>query len=141
MIEPNHPRLSIRSQCELLQLTRSGWYSAKDRQPSEEDVKMMNRIDRIYTECPWYGSRRVSAVLTREGVSINRKRMQRLMRTMGIQGATPHRSTSQRNPAHRVYPYLLRNVKITRPNQVWSTDITYVPRGKGFMYGELRDGN
>jgi putative transposase len=95
---------------------------------------MMKRIDRIYTDCPWYGSRRLAVMLGREGLNINRKHVQRLMRTMRIEGAVPRRSTSRRNPKHPVFPYLLRNVKIERADQVWSTDITYVPLNRGFMY-------
>jgi len=133
-MEPDHAEVSIRKQCQLLAVSRSGWYAARDRRTSAEDCEMMNRIDRIYTDCPWYGSRRIAAMLRREGVRINRKRAQRLMRTMGVQGAMPRRSTSKRNMKHPVFPYLLRNVKIKHPNQVWSTDITYVPLNKGFMY-------
>lgn len=134
MIEPDHPELSVRKQCGLLAVSRSGWYAARNRCPSAGDCGMMNRIDRIYTEWPWYGSRRIAAVLRRDGVQINRKRTQRLMRSMGIEGAVPCRSTSTRNPKHPVFPYLLRNVQIERPNQVWSTDITYLPLNRGFMY-------
>lgn len=134
MVEKDHPELSIRRQCVLLRVSRSGLYSARTRRPSEEDCDMMNRIDRIYTECPWYGSRRLTAVLRREGLRVNRKRVQRLMRLMGIEGAAPLRSTSKPNPGHAVFPYLLRNVAIERPDQVWSTDITYVPLKNGFMY-------
>jgi putative transposase len=92
MVEPAHPKLSVRRQCEVLRISRSGWYTARDRQPSEKDVDTMNMIDRIYTECPWYGSRKIRAVLLREGFRISRKRGQRLMRLMGIAGVAPRRS-------------------------------------------------
>jgi putative transposase len=95
---------------------------------------MMKAIDRLYTACPWYGSRRLCEALRRQGVTVNRKRLQRLMRHMGIRGVLPRRGTSQRAPGHTVYPYLLRGVEIRRVDQVWSTDITYVPLRQGFMY-------
>jgi putative transposase len=94
----------------------------------------MNQIDRIYTDCPWYGSRRIRETLRRQGRRVNRKRVQRLMRRMGIEGAVPRRSTSRPSPNHPVYPYLLRGVKVERPDQVWSADITYVPVGNGYIY-------
>lgn len=134
MLEPDHPDLSVRRQCKLLDFSRSGWYTAQQREPSEEDVELMNRIDRIYTDCPWYGSRRIAAVLGREGLLINRKRVQRLMRTMGIAGAAPRRSTSKPAPGQKVYPYLLRNLTVDRADQVWCSDITYIPLARGFMY-------
>jgi putative transposase len=134
MVEEDHPHVSIRRQCDLLRISRSGLYSARTRRPSEKVCDMMNSIDRIYTKWPWYGSRRLTAVLRREGLVVNRKRVRRLMRIMGLQGASPRRSTSRRNPGHAVFPYLLRNVRIERPDHVWSTDITYVPLKNGFMY-------
>ncbi len=135
MVEPEHETLSVRRQCCLLGFSRSGWYTARDRQDSQEDVELMNEIDRLYTKWPWYGSRRIREMLRREkGLQVNRKRIQRLMRRMGIAGVMPRRKTSRRCPEHRVYPYLLRGVEVSRPDQVWSTDITYVPVGKGYMY-------
>jgi putative transposase len=134
MVEPKHAKMSVRRQCEALGISRSGWYSARDRQPSRKDVALMGTIDRIYTQWPWYGSRRIRAVLLRESLRVNRKRIQRLMRKMGIAGVAPRRSTSRPAPSHTVYPYLLRNLKVTRPDQVWSTDITYIPLPQGFMY-------
>lgn len=135
MVEPDHGSVSVRRQCCLLGLSRSGWYGARDRKPSEEDVELMNEIDRLYTKWPWYGSRRIREALWREkGQRVNRKHIQRLMRRMRIAGAMPRRKTSQRCPKHPVYPYLLRGVQIARPDQVWSTDITYVPVGSSFMY-------
>jgi len=134
MVDTTHPKLSVRRQCEALGVSRSGWYASRDCQPSRKDVELMGTIDRIYTECPWYGSRRVRAVLLREGIRVSRKRVQRLMRKMGIAGVAPRRNTSRPAPSHKVYPYLLRNTKVTRPDQVWSADITYVPLPQGFMY-------
>jgi len=135
MIEPDHETLSVRRQCCLLGFSRSGWYAARDRQDSVEDVVLMNEIDRLYTKWPWYGSRRIREMLRREkGLQVNRKRIQRLMRRMGIAGVMPRPKTSRRCPEHRVYPYLLRGVEVSRPDQVWSTDITYVPVGSGYMY-------
>ena len=134
MVEPTHAKLSVRRQCETLGISRSGWYSARDRQPSRRNMELMKTIDRIHTECPWYGSRRIRAVLLREGMRVSRKRVQRLMRIMGIAGVAPRRSTSRPAPSHTVHPYLLRNVKVKRPNQAWCADITYVPLLHGFMY-------
>jgi putative transposase len=94
----------------------------------------MREIDEVYLENPSYGSRSIAAVLANQGWTVNRKRVQRLMRVMSIAGVTPKRSTSKPSPGHRIFPYLLRNVEITHPNQVWSTDITYVPLRHGFVY-------
>ena len=94
----------------------------------------MALIDKQYTQTPFYGTRRISAWLGTQGYPVNRKRVQRLMRLMGIQGVGPKPGTSQRNPEHKVYPYLLRGYPITGPNQVWSTDITYIGLPEGFMY-------
>lgn len=135
MVDPDHRTLSLRQQCRLLSFSRSWWYSAQIPKPSEEEKKLMDEIDRVYTDCPWYGSRRVRAVLRRKNQwTVNRKRIQRLMRKMGLAGVQPGRNTSRPHPKHRVYPYLLRNVKTTGPNQVWCADITYIPIGSGHMY-------
>jgi len=125
--------LSISRQCELLDLPRSTFYHVP--QPvSDEDLELMQLMDRCHTEPPFYGSRRIKDWLEDEGQSINRKRIQRLMRTMGIVAVYPKQKLSQPNPAHRVYPYLLRNLTIDRPNQVWAADITYLPMARGFVY-------
>ena len=134
MVEPEHLKLSVRRQCTLLGFSRSGWYTARHREPSAADAAMMKEIDRIYTDCPWYGSRRIREMLKRQAKRVNRKRIQRLMRVMDIQGATPRRNTSRPAPQHPVYPYLLRNLDVVRPDQVWCADITYVPVSSGFMY-------
>jgi len=116
--------LSIIRQCELLDLPRSTFYHVSTP-VSEADLELMKLIDRCHMELPFYGSRRMVDWLGDEGHLVNRKRVQRLMRTMGIVAIYPKRNLSQANRAHRVYPYLLRHLKIDRPNQVWATDITY----------------
>ena len=133
-IEPKYEAISIRRQCELLGLNRSTLYY----QPipvSDEELQVMRLIDEVYTRCPFYGSRRIAAQLTRErGDPWNRKRIQRLMRIMGIRGVAPGPDTSKPHPENKIYPYLLRGLLIDKVNQVWSTDITYIPMTKGFMY-------
>jgi len=132
-IEPNHPTLSIRHQCELLQLNRATFY----RQPGSEsavNLGLMRRIDEQFLQTPFYGSRRMAVVLGTDEEPINRKHMQRLMRLMGLEAIYPKPHTTQRDATHKIYPYLLRNLAITRPDQVWSCDITYVPMPTGFMY-------
>ena len=125
-IEPSHPEMSIQRQCELIGLNRSSWYyQVTPAQESTENLHLMRLIDEQYTRAPFYGSRKITAWLNDKGHPVNRKRIQRLMRLMGIQGVAPSPGTSLRNKEHKVYPYLLRGVDIVRPNQVWSTDITY----------------
>jgi putative transposase len=133
LIEPDHKDLSVRRQCQLLGLGRSSYYYEPVPQTAE-NLRLMGLIDRQYTDYPFYGSRRMTAWLNREGEPVNRKRVQRLMRLMGIVAIYPKPKLSSRNPEHRVYPYLLRGVAIERPDQVWSTDITYVGLPTGFMY-------
>ena len=94
----------------------------------------MRLIDEQYMKTPYYGYLRMTAILQRQGYAINHKRVQRLMQKMGLQAIYPKRRTSIGNPGHKIYPYLLRDVEIVRPNQVWSTDITYIPMPTGFMY-------
>ena len=125
--------MSVRRQCELLGLSRSGLYYEAAAE-SAENLRLMRRIDELYTERPYLGSRRMAVWLNRSGEEVNRKRMQRLMRLMGLEAIYPKPSLSGKNSQNRVYPYLLRGVKIERRDQVWSTDITYVPMPKGFMY-------
>ncbi len=110
------------------------YYQTHPAQESEENLDLMQLIDKQYTKTPFYGSRKITAWLETQGHDVNRKRVQRLMRTMGIAGVAPQPGTSLRNKEHKVYPYLLRDVVINRPNQVWSTDITYCPMPNGFMY-------
>ena len=132
-IEFAHPVLSVRRQCELIGLNRSSLYY----QPvavDEESLMLMNLIDEQYTRTPFYGSRKMRMFLRKLGYWINRKRVQRLMQEMGICGICPGPNTSKRLQEHKVYPYLLTGLAITRPNQVWSTDITYIRLLKGFVY-------
>ena len=125
--------LSIIRQCELLDLPRSTFYHVPTP-VSEADLELMKLIDGCHMERPFYGSRRMVDWLGDEGHLVNRKRVQRLMRIMGIVAIYPKRNLSLANQAHRVYPYLLRHLKIDRPNQVWATDITYIPMARGFVY-------
>jgi putative transposase len=134
-IQPDHPDISIQRQCELVGLSRATWYyQASPAQETPENLNLMCLIDEQYTKTPFYGSRRIKAWLNVQGYDVNRKRVQRLMRLMGIQGVGPKPGTSMRNREHKVYPYLLNGVNIGRPNHVWSTDITYCPMPQGFMY-------
>ena len=133
MVDRQHPSLSLVRQCALLGVSRSSVYY-RPRAASQEDLSLMGEIDRQYLETPFYGSRRMKAWLERRGVRVSRKRVQRLMRAMGLRAIYRRPSTSRRSPEHPVYPYLLRNVRITRPNQVWAADITYLPMARGFLY-------
>lgn len=134
MVDATHDELSVRRQCELLGLSRSAYYYVGCAE-SEKDLRLMRLIDEQYLRTPFFGSRQMSAWLRRElDETVNRKRVQRLMRTMGIEAVAPGPRTTVRNTQHRVFPYLLRNVSITRKDQVWSTDITYIPLRDGFMY-------
>ena len=133
LIDPDHSDISLRRQCDLVGLSRTGYYYQPVRE-SPQNLLMMGLIDRQYTQTPFYGSRKMTAWLNRLGYAINRKRVQRLMRKMGLEAIYPKPRTSKNHPEHRIYPYLLRGLSILRPNQVWSTDITYVPMHNGFMY-------
>jgi len=125
--------LSIRRQCVLLGVARSGVYRAP-RPANDNDLLLMRRIDELYTAWPFLGSRRMTALLRAEGQRVNRKRVQRLMRRIGIAALGPKPRTTKPVPGHKIFPYLLRNLVIERPNQVWAADITYVPIGRGFLY-------
>ncbi len=120
-------------QCELLELARSSYYYEPAGE-SAENLHYMRRIDEQYLRTPFYGSRRMTVHLQQQGYAVNRKRVLRLMRRMGLEGLAPGPNTSRPAPEHRVYPYLLRDLEIARPDQVWATDITYVPMPTGFMY-------
>jgi putative transposase len=133
LIEPGHPRLSVRRQCELLGLNRSSLYY-EPAGATTENLRLMRLIDQEYTAHPFLGSRRMTVWLSAQGEAVNRKRVQRLMRRMGLEAIYPKPKLSTASREHRVYLYLLRDVKIERPDQVWSTDITYVPMTTGFMY-------
>lgn len=122
-------------QCELASVTRSVVYSTSRPQgTSKEELQLCRLIDEEYTRRPFYGSRRMVVFLKGKGYEVNRKRVQRLMRIMGLAGMAPGPNTSRPHPQHKVYPYLLRGVAVTRPNQVWSTDITYIRLERGFAY-------
>lgn len=133
LIEPAHAELSIRRQCDLIGLNRTSYYYQPATETAE-NLLFMRLIDEEYMRHPFLGSRRMTEYLGRQGYTVNRKRIQRLMRMMGIEALYPKPKTSKAHPEHKVYPYLLRDLEITAPNQVWSTDITYVPMPEGFMY-------
>lgn len=133
MIEPTHPDLSIRRQCELIGLNRSTFYT----EPAGEsafNLHLMRLIDEQYLRTPFYGYPRMTAELRRQGYKVNPKRVARLMQKMGLQALFPRQKLSQSAEGHKIYPYLLRNLPITYPDQVWSADITYIPMAVGFMY-------
>ena len=133
-IDHKHPLISVRRQAELLDLNRSGLYY-RPRPVKNDETEIRRVIDEVYTECPFYGSRKLALTVgERIGRSVNRKLIQRLMREMGIAALVPTPSLSKSHPEHEVYPYLLRNREITRPNEVWSTDITYVRLAHGFAF-------
>ncbi len=133
MIARPHPQFSIIEQCALLKVPRSTLYY-KPKPISDDDLAVMRRIDEIFTKWPFYGSRRMAAELRGEGFDVNRKRARRLMRLMGIEAIYQKPNTSRAHPDHKKYPYLLKNLAITRPNQVWCADITYIPMKKGWVY-------
>jgi len=132
LIDPDH-ELSIENQCALLEVPRSTYYYEAAGE-SPENLALMEQIDMLYLAHPENGSRMMVRVLARQGVVVNRKRVQRLMNLMGIRSLAPQRKTTVANKEHFKYPYLLRGLLIDRPNQVWCTDITYIPFAKGFMY-------
>jgi putative transposase len=127
------PELSIRRQCELLGISRSGFYYEPCPE-SEENLALMRRLDELHLERPVYGSRRLTVLLQREGIPVNRKRVVRLLQVMGVEAIYPKRSVSGPGEGHRIYPYLLKDLEISGPDQVWCSDITYVPMANGFMY-------
>jgi len=133
LIEPDHPYLSICRQCELLDLNRSTYYLPPATE-SEENLRLMRLIDRQFLATPFYGSRRMAECLKRTGEAVNRKRVQRLMTLMGLEALHPKPRTTATAPGAKAYPYLLRDRKLTRVDEVWSSDITYVPMRHGFMY-------
>jgi putative transposase len=133
LVQENHPQLSICRQCELLGLNRSTYYLLPAL-ASQEDLRLMRLIDQQFTKTPFYGSRRITAALQRSGETVNRKRVQRLMAVMGLEAIFPKPRTTIAVPGAKIYPYLLRDRKLTRIDEVWSSDITYVPMRHGFMY-------
>jgi putative transposase len=133
LVDRDHRQPSIRRQCALLGVARSGIY--RPPTPANDgDLAVMRRLDELFTAWPFLGSRRMVAMLRAEGHAVNRKRVQRLMRRMGIAALGPKPRTTKPAPGHKIFPYLLRNLVVERPNQVWAADITYVPIGRGFLY-------
>ena len=126
MVERPSENLSVRRQCALLNLARSGVYRPGPV-TGADDLAMMRRIDELHLKWPFYGSRRMVFELNQAGHGVNRKRVQRLMRVMGIEALVPRPGTSKAAPGHKIFPYLLRGVSITDPNHVWASDITYIP--------------
>ena len=124
---------SIRRQCELLEISRTAYYYQPCSE-TEENLRLMRQLDELHLENPVYGSRRLTVMLQREGYAVNRKRVTRLLRVMGIEAIYPRRSLSQPAEGHEIFPYLLKDVEISGPNQVWCMDITYLPMADGFMY-------
>lgn len=133
LIEPSNPNISIIRQCELLKANRSSFYY-QPQPVNQETINLMNRIDEIYTKFPYYGSPRITAQLNREGITANHKRIERLMRIMGIQAIYPKPNTSKRNFENTIYPYLLKGIDINYPNQIWGTDITYIRANNIWFY-------
>ncbi|MHB8223898.1 MAG: IS3 family transposase, partial [Desulfurivibrionaceae bacterium] len=126
--------VSVEKRCQLLGLPRASFYRGLALGLRSGDLELMSRIDKLYLEHPWMGSRTLSTMLTTAEQVVGRDRVRRLMRIMGIESLAPKPGTSKRHPKHPVYPYLLRGMTIDQPNQVWATDITYIPMHKGFMY-------
>ena len=133
-IDAGHPQLSIARQCELIGLPRASYYREIRLTESQENLELMRLIDEEYMRHPFYGSRKMRDYLHRQGHFVNRKRVQRLMRKMGLASIAPKPNTSRKAPGHRVYPYLLRDLAINRPNLVWCSDFTYIPLEGGFAF-------
>src|SRR2546421_5953129 len=132
-LDRDHPVLSVRRQCAMLGIARSGAY----RLPSaanDDDLTLLRRIDELFTRWPFLGSRRMTAMLRAEGQAINRKRVQRLMRRMGIAALGPKPRTTKPAPGHTIFPYLLRGMTVERPNQVWAADITFIPVERSLLF-------
>ena len=133
MIDRDDPKVSVSRQCELVGISRSSLYY-QPVEPAQEDLDLMAMMDRQYLKTPFYGSRRMSAWLRSQGHKVNRKRVRRLMRLMGLEAVYRRPNTSKPNPEHRIYPYLLRDLDVDRVNQVWVADITYIPMARGSLY-------
>jgi len=133
MVDRDHDQLSLVRQCALLDVSRASVYY-RPASPRAEDLELMALMDRQYLKTPFYGSRRMRVWLRRQGYLVSRKKVRRLMRLMGLEAIYRRPNTSQPAPGHRVYPYLLKGVEVNRVNQVWATDITYIPMARGFLY-------
>ena len=132
-IERNHPKVSVRRQCQMLSLARSNLYYAPKGE-SAENLRFMELIDKQFLETPWYGSRQMARHMQRHGHKCGRHRVRRLMRLMRLVPIYQTPNTSKKHPQHKIYPYLLRELTIDRPNQVWCVDITYIPMRRGVLY-------
>ncbi len=132
-VDCQHPLLSVVRQCKLLDISRSGLYY-QPVEVSEEELTLMKLIDRQYLATPFYGARRMAVWLMNQGYTVNRKRVRRLMQVMGLKAIYRRPRTSKPAPGNKIYPYLLSGMEITRPNQVWAADITYIPMARGFLY-------
>ncbi len=132
MIAPD-PQISVRHQCELLEVCRGSYYYQCCPE-TEENLALMRRLDQMHLDHPVYGSRKLTVLLRQDGLTINRKRVVRLLRLMGIEAIYAKPKLSQPEFGHQIYPYLLRDLEVTGPDQVWCSDITYVPMATGFMY-------
>jgi putative transposase len=133
MVAPGHPYISVRRQCELLGLSRATLYYEPCRE-SADNLRLMRLLDEQYTRTPYYGTRRMTAWLQTQGQQVNHKRVQRLLRLMGLEAIYPRPRLVQLVAGQQIYPYLLRGVNVARVNQVWSTDITYIRLLHGFVY-------
>ena len=133
LVDPDDQVVPVVAQCRLLKVARSSLYY-RPAPVSADDLAVMRRMDELHLAWPFYGSRRMTAVLRREGRPVNRKRIKRLMRIMALEAIYQQPNTSRKHPDHKVYPYLLRGLVIDRPNQVWCADITYIPMASGFVY-------
>lgn len=132
-LDKTHPRLSYVCQCDLLSLNRSSTYY-EPKVPPQEDLDLLNEIRDIWERCPFYGYRRITAQLVRQGIKVNRKRVRRFMKETGLEAIYPKPNTSKKGLAHRTYPYRLGNLELERSDQVWATDITYIKLPQGFVY-------
>lgn len=133
MVEPDNPDLSITAQCRLLSISRSGYYYAPVPE-NDATLALMAVIDQVFMDCPWYGSRQMARHLQRMGHAVGRRRVRRLMARMGLAAIYQRPRTSDPHPEHRIYPYLLRDLAIIRPNQIWCADVTYLSMRRGFLY-------
>ena len=133
MVDPKHGQLSITRQCRLVSIARSSFYY-EGRGESPLNLRLLRLIDEQFLETPFYGSRQMTRWLRRQGYTVSRKRVRRLLGLLGLQAVFQRPRTSQPHPDHRIYPYLLRDLEITRPNHVWCSDVTYIPLERGFLY-------
>ena len=133
MVDRQHEKLSITRQCRLVSVSRSSFYY-EARGESPENLRLMRQIDEQFLETPFFGTRQMTRWLRRQAETVSRKRVRRLMRLLGLQAIYQRPRTSQPHPEHRIYPYLLRDLSITRPNHVWCSDVTYIPLERGFLY-------